>query len=63
MQPRDRWISLTPARAGKSRRQHPTPWYVAGLTVQCLLWTLVFMALVLVALGGLGLTEFRYVGF
>ena len=44
------------------------PWtvrgaFVAGLTVQVLFWTLVFLGIVTaVAVGG-HLTEFRYVGF
>ncbi len=48
--------------ASASRRRH-SAWYLLGVAVQCLIWMLVFLGLILAILGGQGLTEFRYVGF
>jgi hypothetical protein len=39
------------------------PLYFAGLALQCILWFLLFLAIVVAVATGGHLTEFRYVGF
>ncbi len=39
------------------------PLYFLGLALQCILWLLLFLAIVVAVAAGGHLTEFRYVGF
>ena len=52
----------SPPVAGRAHRG-VTAAYVLGLTVQVVLWSLVFLALAAAIATGGHLTEFRYVGF
>jgi len=53
-----------PANADPPRaRRGVTVAYALGLSVQVVLWTLVFLALAVAIATGGHLTEFRYVGF
>ena len=52
----------TAASGSADEPLHKLP-YILGLAVQVILWTLVFLGIVIAVLVGGELTEFRYVGF
>ena len=52
-----------PGEAARRARRAPSGWYLLGLTVQVLLWMLVFLGIAVAIAVGHHLTEFRYVGF
>jgi hypothetical protein len=49
----------------QDQKAEPTNWffYGLGLSLQTLLWSLLFLAIVVAVAVGNKLTEFRYVGF
>jgi hypothetical protein len=60
----ERPSATEPPTAGAVRAHHGvTVAYVLGLSVQVVLWSLVFLALAVAIATGGHLTEFRYVGF
>ena len=60
----ERTAAAEPATPAPARaRRGVTVAYVLGLSVQVVLWTLVFLALAVAIATGGHLTEFRYVGF
>ncbi len=61
----DEAVQLPEVTAAEQDEAEPTNWwyYGLGLTLQTVLWFLLFLAIVIAVAVGNKLTEFRYVGF